>query len=117
MIGKDITTIGNYAFAYSQNVESVTFEEGSVLTSIGALGFINLPKLTDIELPETVTSISAYALGDCFALESVYVPQGVSFIYFSAFSGSDKVTLSVAKGSYAEKDLRSRTVFPIPPDN
>ena len=110
VIGKDITTIGNYAFAYSQNVESVTFEEGSVLTSIGALGFINLPKLTDIELPETVTSISAYALGDCFALESVYVPQGVSFIYFSAFSGSDKVTLSVAKGSYAERFAQSHSL-------
>ena len=31
VIGKDITSVGNYAFCYAQNVTEVVFEEGSKL--------------------------------------------------------------------------------------
>ena len=110
VIGKDITSVGNYAFAYSQNVESIVFEEDSQLTRIGVLSFMNLPKVTEVNLPEKVTAINAYALGDCFALASVYIPQNTDFIYFSAFSGSSNVTLSVAKGSYGETFAETRGI-------
>ncbi len=103
VIGKDITTVGNYAFCYAQNVTEVEFEEGSKLKSIGVLSFFNNPKLKSVVLPETVTSISAYAFGDCFALESVYVPQATGFIYKTAFANSDKVVLNVAEGVYSHE--------------
>lgn len=103
VIGKDVTTIGNYAFAYCQNVTAVEFEEGSKVASIGVLSFFNNPKLAAITLPETLKSISAYALGDCFALVDVYVPESVTNIYKNAFSNSTKVVLNVASGSYAEQ--------------
>jgi len=103
VIGKDITTVGNYAFCYAQNVTEVVFEEGNAATSIGVLSFFNVPKVATITLPDTVTSISAYAFGDCFALADVYVPQGVEFIYNTAFTNSTKVVLNVAEGTYAQE--------------
>ena len=102
VIGKDITSVGSYAFAYCQNTTAVEFEEGSKAATIGVLAFFNNPKVTQVNLPETVTYISAYALGDCFALESVYVPQNTSGIYKTAFTNSAKVVLNVAEGSYGE---------------
>ncbi len=102
-IAKDITTVGNYAFAYSQNIESVVFEEGSKLTSVGVLSFMNVPKVTEITLPETVTSISSYAFAECFKLEKVYIPQGMEFIYGTAFSGSTLAVLNVSEGTYAHE--------------
>ena len=102
VIGKDITTVGNYAFAYCQNTTAIEFEEGSKLTALGILAFFNNPKVETVVLPETVTYISAYALGDCFALTSVYVPQSVTGIYKTAFTNSAKAVLNVAAGSYAE---------------
>ncbi|MBQ9082613.1 MAG: leucine-rich repeat domain-containing protein, partial [Clostridia bacterium] len=103
VIGKDITSVGNYAFCYAQKVTEVTFEEGSQLTNIGVLAFFNVPAVTSITLPETVDSINSYAFGDCFALENVYIPQGTGFIYKTAFSNSTNVVLNVSKGTYAEE--------------
>ena len=103
VIGRDITTVGNYAFCYAQNVTAVVFEEGNAATSIGVLSFFNVPKVASITLPDTVTSISAYAFGDCFALSDVYVPQGVEFIYNTAFTNSANVVLNVAEGTYAQE--------------
>ena len=103
IIGKDITTVGNYAFCYAQKVTEVVFEEGSQLKSVGVLGFFNVPSVTEITLPDTVTYISAYAFGDCFALTDLYVPQGVNNIYANAFANSKKVVLNVAEGTYAEE--------------
>ncbi len=103
-IGKDITRIGNYAFAYYfQNLETVVFEEGSKLTTIGAVAFMNCAKLKTIVLPETVTYVGVYAFADCFALESVYLPLNVTFIGNTAFANCSKLILSVAEGSYAKE--------------
>ena len=110
VIGKDITAVGNYAFCYAQNVTEVEFEEGSKIKSIGVLSFYNTPKLKSIVLPETVTAISTYAFGDCFALESVVVPAGVTSIHKTAFSNSSKVVLEVEAGSYAETFASSNGV-------
>ena len=102
VIGKDITAVGNYAFAYTQNLASIVFEDGSVLESIGVLSFMNAAKLKEVTLPETVKAINAYAFGYCGELVNVYVPENTSFIYKTAFGSSDNVILSVAAGSYAE---------------
>ncbi len=110
VIGKDITAVGNYAFAYTQYVTEIVFEEGSKLVSIGVLSFMNCPKVTEIILPESLKSISAYAFGDCYALTNVYVPAGVEMIYHNAFSNSKNVVLNVAAGSFAEKFAASYSI-------
>ena len=102
VIGKDITSVGNYAFAYTQNLANIEFEEGSILKSVGVLSFMNAAKLTEIVLPDTVNSISAYGLGCCYELTSIVLPQGISYIYPTAFMNSDKAVLNVAEGTFAE---------------
>ena len=110
-IGKDITSIGNYAFAYSfQNVTEIVFEEGSVLTRVGALSFMNVPKVESIVLPDSVTYIGSHAFSDCFALESIYVPQGVTFIHALAFRKCSDIVLNVVAGSYAEDYARANNI-------
>ena len=103
VIGKDITSVGNYSFCYAQNVTEIVFEEGSKLTNVGVLSFLNTPKVKNVVLPDTVKSINAYAFGDCFALESVYIPQGINFIHHTAFSNYKNLVLNVAKDTYAEQ--------------
>ena len=103
VIGKDITSIGNYAFCYAQKVTEIVFEEGSQLNRVGVLSFFNVPSVKSVVLPETVTSINAYAFGDCFALENVYIPQGTGYIYKTAFANSKKVVLNVSEGTYAHE--------------
>ena len=110
VIGKDITSVGNYAFCYAQNVTEIVFEEGSKLTNVGVLSFFNTPKVKNVVLPDTVSYISSYAFGDCFALESVYVPQSTGFIYKTAFTNSGNVVLNVAKGTYAEEFAQANNV-------
>ena len=124
-ISKDVTTLSKYAFYKATNLESVTFEEGSVLTSIGNQAFIGCTKLTAFDMPDTVTSVGTYVFSactklesavlseslkslptrvfeNCTALTSVYIPDGMSSINAYTFAGADNVVLSVAKGSYGE---------------
>ncbi|MBQ8783604.1 MAG: leucine-rich repeat protein [Clostridia bacterium] len=110
VIGKDITVIGNYAFAYCENTEEIVFEEGSKLEKIGVLAFRTARKVTEVILPETVTFINAYAFGTCPALVNVYIPEGAAFIHANAFVESTNVVLSVADGSYAQQYAVSNNV-------
>ena len=125
-ISKDITGISRYAFYEAMNVESVVFEEGSVLQTIGNQAFFKCTSLKEITLPDSVTSTGTYVFAECSALEtvvlpagmsrintrlfnksanlaSVYVPDGVTYIVNTAFFGCDNVVLSVAANSYAQK--------------
>ena len=102
VIGKDITSIGNYAFAYATNVKTITFEEGSKLEKIGAASFLYLIYVTEVEIPETVTSIGNLAFAYCSKLANVVVPQNATLIYPKSFNKSSNVVLNVAEGTYAE---------------
>ncbi len=103
VIGKDITAIGNYAFAYCENTEEIVFEEGSQLERIGVLGFRTARKVTEVVLPETVNYLGSYAFGTCTSLVNVYIPQGMDYMHPKAFIESSNVVLNVAEGSYAEQ--------------
>ncbi len=103
VIGKDITAVGNYAFAYCESIEAIEFEEGSKLESIGVLSFRTARKLTELVLPESLLSLNTYAFGTCPALENVYIPQGIAYMHPKAFVESAKVVLNVADGTYAEE--------------
>ncbi len=103
VIGKDITYIGNYAFAYCENNEAIVFESGSKLEKIGVLSFRTNRKVTEVVLPDSVTYLNSYAFGTCDNLKNVYIPQGMSFMHAKAFIESPEVNLNVAAGTYAEQ--------------
>ena len=73
VIGKDITAVGDYAFAYAHHVESVTFEEGSKLERIGVLSFFYMLYTEEVVIPETVTYIGSMAFGYCAKLVTVVI--------------------------------------------
>ena len=87
VIGKDITSVGQYAFAFAHYIEKVTFEEGSKLESIGAVSFYYMLFVTEIDLPDTVTSIGNLAFGYCKKLTDVTVPEGAT-VHAQAFKNS-----------------------------
>jgi hypothetical protein len=90
VIGKDITVIGNYAFAYGYYITSVTFEEGSKLEKVGAVAFHYNIRLEEVVLPGTVTSVGNLAFGYSSKLEKVVVPSQAS-VHVDAFKKSPNV--------------------------
>ncbi|MBQ3182927.1 MAG: leucine-rich repeat protein, partial [Clostridia bacterium] len=85
VIGKDITHVGQYAFAYAHWVNTVTFEEGSKLESIGALAFYYmLYYVKQVDIPVSVKSIGNLAFGYCEKLNTVTMGENVS-VHAKAF--------------------------------
>ena len=63
-----VTQIGEYAFYYCENLESVSFESGSMLQSIGSSAFQACGKLLSFQVTERVTSINSMAFSGCTSL-------------------------------------------------
>lgn len=79
-----VTRIGNYAFAWHENVKQVVLPiEG--LLSIGERAFNDCKSLTEITIPEGVESIGEYAFCDCEKLKSITLPQSLKEIGAAAF--------------------------------
>ena len=102
VIGKDITTIGNWSFAYMTSVKTVEFEEDSALQTIGAGSFLYMTGLTSVNLPISVRNIYGSAFAWDSALVNVYIPQNIQSIQSNAFNGAKNVVLNVALGTYGE---------------
>ena len=78
-----VTIIGNYAFYYCYSLTSVVIP-GSV-TIIGGNAFRYCYSLTSVVIPGSVTSMGSYAFGYCSSLASVVILDGVTSIGDSAF--------------------------------
>ena len=59
---------------------------------IGGGAFSSCRALTQVTLPNSVTSIGSEAFADCYALTQVTIPESVTNIGNSAFSGCDALT-------------------------
>ena len=78
-----LKTIGNYALAYNNEIESYQLPFG--VKSIGASAFENCISMTEIDIPDTVTIINKNAFKQCYKLESVKIPHSVTSIGNYAF--------------------------------
>lgn len=67
-----VTSIGYRAFEGCTGLESITFGENSLLTSIDDVAFYNCTGLKSIVLPDSITSIGSYAFLGCVNLTTVY---------------------------------------------
>ena len=121
-IGKNVRELENEAFYYCENLESVTFEEGSQMTMIGKEAFykcgkvktLNLPStittikerafelckaLETVTLPTSLTTIGEYAFVNCYELASITIPSSVKTIETAAFDGCTKLaTVTLSEG-------------------
>lgn len=86
-IPTSVKRIFDGAFACCEELETVIFEEGSILNEIGEVVFEDCTKLQSITIPSSVTSIGSYAFCGCTNLVSVTLPDLATSIGTSAFDG------------------------------
>jgi len=78
-----VTSIGDHAFNYCENLKSVHIPE--TVKSIGKSAFSNCDSLTDILIPGSVVSIGESAFYDCDSLAKVNIESGLKTIGSGAF--------------------------------
>lgn len=83
--GVAVVAIGNEAFAYCNNLTSVTLPAS--IRHIGDKSFYCATSLTSISLPDSMRYIGKDAFCDCTALEEVQVNDGLMHISDRAFCG------------------------------
>ena len=88
--GKDykVTEIAGSAFYSCNKLTSVTIPEG--ITAIGNLAFFN-NRISDLELPSSLTSIGREAFNSSKNLTSIVIPEGVKTIGDYAFISCPKL--------------------------
>ena len=99
-IGDSVTTIGDYAFDDCYDLTSVYINDISAWCNIsfgyssnplsnGCDLYLNNELVTDLTIPDSVTSIGNYAFYDCDDLRSVTIPDSVTSIGYYAFYDCD----------------------------
>ena len=86
--GSKLITIGDDAFHDCKTLNSIELPEG--LTTIGDYAFIGCMKLSTITIPSTVTSIGAIAFVACYSLTDVYMSADPSKLTWTVNSFEDK---------------------------
>ena len=76
---------GANLYLNSERVTDLVIPDG--VTSIGNYAFVGCSSLTSVTIPDNVTSICYYAFGDCSSLESITIPSSVTSISGNAFVG------------------------------
>ena len=103
-----------------ENTEITDLVIPNSVTSIGDYAFQYCRGLTSVTIPNSVTSIGSWAFSDCSGLTSVTIPNSVTSIGGSTFSGCSglkSVTIpnSVTSiGDYAFKNCSGLTSVTIP---
>lgn len=99
-IGKYITEIPAETFTGCTRLKTITFKDGSQLTSIGDNAFSGCKKLTGIKLPSGITSIGSKAFYGCSSLTKIVIRKNITIIKQGAFQNCTKLkTVTFEKGS------------------
>ena len=90
-IGNNSSTILRYSLGfdnrnqvYQSSIQKI--EIGNGVTSIGAYAFGNCYSIASITIPNGITSVGNYAFDHCYTLESIVIPDSVTSIGQYAFS-------------------------------
>ena len=89
---ESVTTIGTYIFRESQIVSFPEFKYFKNVKTIQDGAFFGCKTLTNIEIPNSVTSIGVSAFYNCTNLSSVNIPTGVTTIESTTFYQCSKLT-------------------------
>ena len=84
-IGAYGNTGGSYRYSFSSNLKSIQLPNSII--KIGAKCFYKCSKLTEIKIPNSVTTIESCAFEDC-DLSSLVIPESVKKIGNGAFYGN-----------------------------
>ena len=93
--GEGLLSIGSDAFRYCPNIETVSLPES--LTTINDGAFERCSKLTSIDIPNKVTKLNDNTFAYCTSLKNVSIGSGCTSISATAFvdtSSIDRITVS-----------------------
>ena len=128
-IGNKVTRVPAYLFYPSTdsaqfcNITSIVFEEASICESIGDYAFYNCKSLTNVTIPDSVTSIGSSAFGGCSALENLTIPfvgssasatSASSSTLFGYIFGTTSYMGGVATEQYCSSNSSSKIKYYIP---
>jgi hypothetical protein len=82
------------------------------ITRINEYGFRFIDSITDITIPNSVTSIGMGAFAQCKGLTSITIPSSITSIEHQAFRGCDNLTSVTFQGTITEKNFGSAFNFP-----
>ena len=85
VIGGTTTTIQGTTFQGCTDLNTVTFEEGNNVNSIGNSAFASCTSLTSIDIPVAVTTIEQIVFNGCRNLQNVTMGDNVTSIGITAF--------------------------------
>lgn len=91
VIPETVTTIGDSAFSYCQQLESVVCY--GPLETTGRGTFMLCTSLKDVTFMNKIKAIDNYCFDECPALENVWYPGTLDFIGVKAFYGCDLKTV------------------------
>lgn len=84
-----VTSVGEYTFMYSINLKSVDLSDN--LTNLSTCMF-RYCSISNIDIPESVTSIGSQAFSNCYSLTSITIPHNVTYLGSWAFGYCDSLT-------------------------
>ncbi|MDR3594157.1 leucine-rich repeat domain-containing protein [Clostridium sp.] len=88
--GVKVVNIGEDAFINGHSLTNITIPDS--VTSIEKMAFTNCDKLTSLTIPNGVTSIGEDAFGCCRSLTSITIPERVTSIANMAFVNCNSLT-------------------------
>jgi hypothetical protein len=99
-IPPSVTAIGDFVFAYCDNLFNVTIPDS--VTSIGNSAFTDCGSLVSVTIPRSVTSIQNYAFYNCHNLISVtFERSGLDLGYSAFYSNSQNLLNDVYRNGGA----------------
>lgn len=118
IVFSEIVTQINTWFEFNDQITEVTIPES--VTTIAQRAFADCYNLTTINFPEVLTTIAPYAFAACHSLTKAVVPQGVIELGNGAFSGCKSLaSVTIEKGvqrigNYAFEGCTSLASLVIP---
>ena len=98
---------------YASNLQSIDFAGTSSLTSIGQKAFSYCQNLAQVNLPSGLTTIAAYAFRDCSSLVMLHLPSTLSQIEQYAFYNCQNLA-KMYVDAYTPPTVQSNTFYAVP---
>ena len=99
-----VTDIGDWAFAYSPNLNNIII--GNSIINIGECAFVRCDNLTNVTIGDSVTTILESAFACCENLTVVTISSSVTSIASSAFNGcTSLISINVSKENLSYQSI------------
>lgn len=90
VISEGITSVGDFAFFFCDNLSSVTLPQS--VTEIGEYAFAHCSALADVTLPETLTRLGKSAFTHCDGLTEITIPDAITIVEGHTFEYCNSLT-------------------------